>query len=102
MITYDIDNKEFCMKLMLEDFMDEHDVKIKFMNLKRLFYCTHQQVDKVVYNDILDYYRIPPLESKNVEFCIIFDNIAKDSGINDVTDLEKRIDNLYQELLPCT
>ena len=96
MVTYDIENREMAFKLSMELFLDETK-KFKFMDIKRLFYCIHPNVPKVMYNDILEYYNIPKMESKALEYCVVFDNVAKDFHMDYKTENGK-LHALYKQM----
>jgi hypothetical protein len=98
MITYDIENKELCFKLCLQTLLEDMG-KFKFIDIKKLFYSIHPSVPKITYNDILEYYKLPKLESKSLEYCLMFDNIAKDQNIDFQKD-EGKVMTLFKQVNP--
>ena len=75
LVTYDIENKEQSVKLILEDLFDDISTKIRFLDIKMLFYSTHPMVQKIVYNDVMDFYHVPKLDVRVIEYCALFDSL---------------------------
>ncbi len=78
MVTYDNDFKIIAMKSILGDFFSEMDVDARFIDLKHLFYCTHLHVPKIVYSDLTEYYRVPSLENRPIEYAALFAQLIRD------------------------
>lgn len=98
-ITYNIENKETCFKLIMEEFLECMPKKIRFMDLKKIFYSVHQNVSKIMYNDVLDYYRVPEVHCRSLEYCAIFDQLIQDFDINFKDDMSN-IGVLYNIVYP--
>lgn len=78
LVTYDNDFKIASLKTILGDFFEEIDVEGRYVDLKQLFYCTHVDVPKVQYSDLTEYYRVPSLENRPIEYAALFDQLIKD------------------------
>lgn len=79
-VTYNIENKETCFKAIMEVYLEEIEKKLHFMDLKKVFYCIHQKVAKIQYSDMLEFYKVPRLNCKPIEYCALFDQLLKDFG----------------------
>lgn len=78
LVTYDNDFKVASLKTILGDFFDEIDVEGRYVDLKQLFYCIHTDVPKVLYSDLTQYYRVPSLENRPIEYAALFDQLIRD------------------------
>lgn len=99
MATYDVENHELSFKLVMESFLEDNDMHIKFVDLKRMFYSINPNVPKVTYKDVLTYYNIAQMENKTLEFCVLFENLIEEFDINIRDDMEK-LDSLYDSMNP--
>jgi hypothetical protein len=98
-VTYDIENKEHSFKLITEDILDNLNIKIRFLDIKMLFYSIHPMVKKIIYNDLLDFYTVPKLDCKVVEYCALFEQVIQDYDI-DIRDDMTKMNNLYTQIKP--
>jgi hypothetical protein len=78
LVTYDNDFKVPAMKSILGDFFNEIDVDARFIDLKHLFYCTHHHVQKIVYSELAEFYRVPSLENRPIEYAALFAQLIRD------------------------
>lgn len=100
-VTYDIEYKEVCFKTNLQELIESNNMNARFIDLKQLFYSQHIMFDKLVYNTLLEYYHIPKLNCKPIEYCAIFDQLLQDYDIN-IKDNLSKIHILYSQLNPMT
>jgi hypothetical protein len=98
-VTYDVENKDVCFKLILQDVLEDMPFKTYCIDLKRLFYAQHPYVAKITYKDILEYYRVPRLECKPIEYSAVFEQLILDYDINIRKDIT-RLDSIYKILNP--
>lgn len=98
-VSYDIEYKEMCFKTIFEDFIDSNSIKARFMDIKQLFYSQHQSVDKILYDGLLEYYKVPKLNCKSIEYCVIFDQLLQDYDVN-IKDNMSKLHILYNQLNP--
>lgn len=89
LVTYDVDNKCQCLSLILEEYFEQQQFATRFMDIKMLFYSSHDQIPKINYKDIMEYYRVPQLDCRPLEYTVLFDQIAQDYHI-DVNDAKDR------------
>jgi hypothetical protein len=99
LVTYDIENKEHSFKLITEEILENADICIRFLDLKVLFYSMHPLIPKIIYGDVLEYYRIPKLDCKVVEYCALFEQLVQDYDIDIKNDMFK-INNIYKQVKP--
>ena len=78
LVTYDNDFKVASLKTILGDFFEEIDVEGRYVDLKQLFYCTHVDVPKVLYSDLTEYYRVPSLDNRPIEYAALFAQLIRD------------------------
>jgi hypothetical protein len=98
-VTYDIENKEKSFKLTTEDILENLNINVKFLDIKLLFYSIHPLINKILYSDLLEFYHVPKLECKVLEYCAIFEQVIQDYDINIRDDMNK-MKNLYKQIHP--
>lgn len=99
MVTYDNDFKIAAVKTILGDFFDEIDVEARFIDLKHLFYCTHLHVPKIVYSDLTEFYRVPSLENRPIEYAALFAQLIRDYDAKIEDHMSDGLDALFNHMI---
>lgn len=81
-VTYDEAYATVCYKTLFEDLFEELEIEPRFIDLKQLFYYTHPSVEKIEYDDLREYFRVPDLSHRVVEFSAVLHQLLEDLGPN--------------------
>ena len=77
-VTYDTDFKMVTLKSTLHTFLEENNIDHYYIDLKQLFYNTHPLVPKIVYADVLSFYKVPKIDNHAIEYAMLFHHIMND------------------------
>lgn len=78
LVTYDTDFNTVALQNMMANFFEDNALEPRFVDLKQLFYFTHPLVPKIVYADLVAYFKVPSLENKPLEYAAIFEQLMQD------------------------
>ena len=99
LITNDEKHAAHCFKVIMAYFIENHGLNIKFIDLKRLFYCLHPQVPNITYADMIEYYRVHELDSPTLNYCQLFEHLLEDYDM-DIRDDMGKLTLLYNDMNP--
>lgn len=99
LVTYDTDFKTVALKNIMAEFFEEATLEPRFVDLKQLFYFTHPLVPKIVYTDLMEYFRVPSLDNKPLEYAAIFEQLMQDfDPKSDDGATKPRLEAMYTHL----
>jgi len=98
LVTYDNDFKIAAVKSVLGEFFNDIDVDARFIDLKHLFYCTHLHVPKIVYSDLTEFYRVPSLENRPIEYAALFAQLIRDYDAKIEEHMSDGLDALFNHM----
>lgn len=97
--TYDCEMKSVRFKSIMEEYLENSGKQYRFLDIKKSFYLVRPLISKISYMEMKEYYKVPRLDCKPLEYCAIFDQIMQDFDVNIDNDVEK-MNLIYNHINP--
>lgn len=99
LVTLNANMQTDCLKSLLGEYFDTNGLtkEFRFLDIKQMFYSVSPLVNKISFDDMKDYYKVPELDCEPLEYCAVFEQIIQDHDVR-IEDYWEKIDALWQQL----